>query len=124
MTRIALLSAAIALSISATAQAGYSPEHDKAQRHFQSDAEPTAKDAIWTAPDIFKIGVQDNGANRDGYAEYACSVLNEHGFAGKRIWVQIIDIDKLVREQRWVKLGETWCASSSEPPTVIEFPAR
>lgn len=87
----------------------YSVNHEKVRKLFQSDEEKTAKDAVWTARDIFKVGVISNGARRDGYAQYVCSVLNEHGFKGKGVWVQIIDISKLSNNGKWIKLGEASC---------------
>lgn len=58
---------------------------------------------------MFKVGVLDNGTERDGYADYVCSVLVERGLRGKGISVQVIDIAKLVRTNKWVKLGEAHC---------------
>lgn len=82
---------------------------DKVQSIFQSKDEPTAKDALWTSNDIFKIGVIDDGTSRNSYASYTCEVLYEHGFKGKKIWVQIIDIVKLTQNDDWVKIGESHC---------------
>lgn len=79
------------------------------QLFTNNKSEPAAKDAVWTSSDIFKVGVLDNHAPRDGYASYVCEVLYEHGFKGQKIWVQIIDIAKLVRTDKWVKLGEAHC---------------
>ena len=79
---------------------------DEVTRHFQSSSEPTAKDALWSANDVFKVGVIDDGTNRDGYARYVSEVLAEKGFKNRRIWIQIIDIVKLNNDGKWVKLGE------------------
>ena len=87
----------------------FSPQHEKVKLLFQSDEEKTAKDAVWTAQDIFKVGVFDDGTNRNGYADYVCQVLYDYGFKGKNVWVQIIDIGKLHRTGKWVKLGESHC---------------
>ncbi len=98
----------VIVAITTTVQAkSYGPQHDKVVAIFQSKAEPTAKDAVWTAQNIFKIGVVDDGSSRYGYAMYACEVLAENGIRGT--WVQIIDIHKLMRTSKWVKLGETHC---------------
>ena len=83
--------------------------HLEVQNLFKGDAEPTAKDALWTAQGIFKVGVIDDGTSRNGYAEYVCSVLYDYGFSGKRVWVQIIDIVQLSNSGKWVKLGEARC---------------
>lgn len=85
------------------------PQHDEVARIFKSSEEPTAKDAIWTQGGIFKVGVIDNGSDRSGYASYVCEVLYDHGFKGKRVWVQVVDIAKLAREGKWIKLGQTHC---------------
>lgn len=87
----------------------YGPQHDKVQSLFRSDAEPSAKDATWTQKGIFKVGVIDNGRDRSGYAGYICEVLYDHGFKGKQVWVQVIDIVKLTRQKKWVKLGQAHC---------------
>lgn len=87
----------------------YSLQHKKIQDRFRSKEEPTAKDAIWTSPDIFKVGVLNDGSQRDGYADYVCQILYQQGFQGKHIYVQIIDIAKLQRDSEWVKLGEKVC---------------
>ena len=76
--------------------------------YFQSSQEPTSKDALWTASDIFKVGVIDNGSSRDGYAQYVCSTLAEFGLS-RGTWVQVIDIVKLTQKNKWVKLGEAHC---------------
>jgi hypothetical protein len=72
-------------------------------------AGPVAKDAIWTAKDIFKIGVIDDGSRRDGYAQYVCEILYDEGFKGHKVWIQVIDIVKLTQNGSWVKLGEAHC---------------
>ena len=95
-------------SVSAYAEI-YSPQHEKAKKLFQSNEEKTAKDAIWTARDIFKVAVINDGTSRNGYANYVCEVLYENGFKGKNVWVQIIDIVKLTNDGKWVKLGEAQC---------------
>lgn len=85
------------------------PAHDEVKKLFNSEAEPTSKDATWTTPKIFKVGVLDDGSSRNGYASYVCEVMYEHGFKGKGIWVQVIDIALLVRTGKWQKLGEAKC---------------
>jgi hypothetical protein len=87
----------------------YSVNHENVRKLFQSNEEKTAKDAVWTANNIFKVGVISNGKNRNGYAQYVCSVLDDYGFNGKGIWVQIIDIIKLTNDEQWKKLGESRC---------------
>jgi hypothetical protein len=87
----------------------YGPQHDAIETLFKSDSEKTTKDAVWTSNRIFKVGVLNNGSNRDGYADYVCQVMYEYGFKGKSIWVQVIDIAQLVKTNKWIKLGEAHC---------------
>ncbi|ABD90584.1 hypothetical protein [Mannheimia haemolytica] len=82
---------------------------NKVKQIFISDEEPKVKDATWTAPFIFKVGVFDDGTKRDGYAEYVCQVLYDHGFKGKGVLVSVIDIKKLVQTGDWVDLGKAKC---------------
>ena len=83
--------------------------HKNVKKHFQSSKEKTAKDAVWTTNNIFKVGVMNDGTNRNGYAQYICSTLYDYGFKGKSIWVQVIDVVKLTKNGKWVKLGEARC---------------
>ena len=101
-----LLLASFVLSASVAKAQGH---REKVQQLFQGKDEPTAKDALWTSHDIFKVGVIDNGASRDGYASYVCQVLYDYGFKGNKVWVQVIDIVKLTRNNDWIKLGESHC---------------
>lgn len=93
----------------ATGAETYSSNHEKVQKLFQSNQEKTAKDAVWTARNIFKVGVINDGTSRNAYAQYVCSVLDDYGFKGKDVWVQIIDIIKLTNNGKWIKLGEAHC---------------
>lgn len=76
---------------------------------FKSDKEKTAKDAIWTSDDMFKVAVIDNGRDRSAYADYVCEVLAEHKFTNQRVTVKIIDVVKLSRKEQWVELGSAQC---------------
>lgn len=89
--------------------AAQSTAHDAVLDQFRSPAEQTAKDAVWTSPSIFKVGVLDNHSNRDGYARYVCGEISAKGLAGRGVTVQIIDVAKLKQSGKWVKLGETRC---------------
>ena len=106
---LALAALAVANGAASAAQNTYSPQHDEVLRYFTSGQEPKVKDALWTSRDIFKVGLLNDGTSRDGYAGYVCEVLYEHGFKGKAIWVQAIDIAVLKRTGKWVKLGESHC---------------
>lgn len=71
--------------------------------------EPTAKDSVWTSDKVFKVGVIDDNTNRDGYANYVCEVLYDYGFKGKDITVKIIDVVKLVKNNKWENIGSAQC---------------
>lgn len=95
--------------ICATHLAGYaqSAAHNAVLTQFKGGSEPTVKDAIWTSPKMFKVGVLDDGTNRNGFAAYVCSEAAAAGLKG--ISVQVIDIAKLKNTGKWVKLGEKQC---------------
>lgn len=59
---------------------------------------------------MFKVGVSDDGTSRDGYAEYVCMKLHDFGFKDQGIFVQVIDYDKLMKTEEWVKLGVAQCS--------------
>ena len=84
-----------------------SAAHDSLLAQFKSKSEPTAKDAAWTSPRMFKVGVIDNGKNRDGFAAYVCQEVAASGL--KDISVQVVDIAKLKNTGKWLKLGEKHC---------------
>ena len=87
--------------------ASFGAKHDAVVKHFQSNAEKTAKDAIWTAEDVFKVGVIDDGGSRDGYAQYVCAELNSRGF--HNVSVKIVDIVLLTRQGKWKTIGSARC---------------
>ena len=97
------------LAVSNASAESYSVNHEKVKVLFQGNEEKTAKDAVWTARDIFKVSVINDGKSRDGYASYICEVLYDFGFKGGKVWVQVIDINKLTRNNKWVKLGQAHC---------------
>lgn len=87
-----------------------SQQREAVQKYFKGGHEKTAKDSTWTSDRMFKVGVIDDGTSRDLYASYVCGVLvADFGLRGRGISVQIIDIVKLVRTDKWVKLGESRC---------------
>lgn len=82
---------------------------DEVKSYFISVQEPKVLDAAWTADEVFKVGVIDDGSVRDKYAEYVCLILYDHGFKGMHIYTQVIDIEKLNKTGEWLKLGESFC---------------
>lgn len=99
------------------------PVRDAIVKHFESAGEPTVKAARWTQDDILKVGVLDNGENRNGLAQYVCGTLNQNGITYE-VLVQVIDIQKLANDDDVVKLGEYSCPPlSNEQPIEVTFPA-
>lgn len=85
---------------------------DAISAYFKSDSEPTIKDATWTdqSKDTLYVGVIDDKSNRDGIANYVCSVLNDDfGLAGQGVDVYVMDIAKIARDNKWVILGKAKC---------------
>lgn len=77
--------------------------------HFKGSSEPTALDAVWTSKNTFKVGVVDDGSNRNGYAQYVCAEIRSRGVSINPLMVVIIDIGELVRTDKWVDLGKAVC---------------
>ena len=48
-------------------------------------AEPKVKETIITDSKVLYASVQDDGTNRNGYAEYLCQVLNNEGINDVRV---------------------------------------
>ncbi|MFD2112052.1 hypothetical protein [Thiorhodococcus fuscus] len=72
-------------------------------------AEPVVKDAIWTSDRMLKLGVLDDGTPRDGLAMYGCGIVSDFPELKGGVSVQVIDIIKLTRDSKWIKLGESRC---------------
>lgn len=77
--------------------------------YLKSDAEPAIKDAVFKQPSHLGVGVIDDGSNRDGFAEYLCSVLKDD-FDAQGVRVTVYDIAKLVQTNKWIKIGESRCS--------------
>jgi hypothetical protein len=86
-------------------------EEDKFDKAIKAvKAEPKVKSAEWnnkseSLPSLL-VGVIDDGTNRNGYAEYICLVLSEHGIKGGV--VRIMDEASGQRGQ-WKELGKASC---------------
>lgn len=106
--KTALLATTSVCCLAATA-AALTSQQTAVVNHFKAGNEKTAKDVLWTAPGVFKVGVINNGSNRDGYAGYVCEIMYENGLKGQHIWVQIIDIQKLVKTGKFEKIGDQRC---------------
>ena len=85
---------------------------DAISAYFKSGSEPTIKDATWTdqSKDTLYVGVIDDKSNRDGIANYVCSVLtDDFGLSGQGVDVYVMDIAKIARDNKWVILGKAKC---------------
>ena len=102
---------ALAALAFASCASAYEPDPVRAeiQAYFNSAAEPTVKDSVWTQRGMFKVGVLDNKSDRSGYAAYVCEIVRERGLREPGIRVQVIDIARLVQKDEWKKLGEATC---------------
>ncbi|MDZ7822946.1 MAG: hypothetical protein U5K75_02170 [Ahrensia sp.] len=72
--RFCTLSLLLALTTSAYATENW---RDKAVELAKLD--PKVRDALWSQDISFWIGVDDDGTNRSGFAEYFCFVLRDAG---------------------------------------------
>lgn len=75
--------------------------------YLKSGQEPSVKDAIWSTDYTLKLGMLNNGQNRDGFAAYMCQVLADQGI--RNVTVHVVDIAKLSITGKWVKMGEARC---------------
>lgn len=100
----------ISLVLSVSVFAG-NKQMEAAKTYFKGDQEKTTRDAIWGSGTDFRVGVINDGSNRDGYARYVCSVLkDDFGFNDKRLHVGVYDIAKLTYKKKWVRIGRHYCS--------------
>jgi len=106
MKKIILL--ALVAGLAGCAQEPKLSEGKKQQvvNHFKDDK--TIKDSVWTSASTFRVGVLDNGSNRDGLAQFVCQELNSLNV--HNVTVKVIDIQKLVSTDKWVELGKANCS--------------
>ena len=88
-------------------QATISENQQKALEHFKTQ-EKQVKDAMWSKG-ILKLGVLDDGSNRNGFAEYACQVLKDDYKITEPTIVEVLDIAKLSSTNKEVILGKATC---------------
>lgn len=84
------------------------PESKKqeAVQYFKTQ-EQQIYDSTWTGDRTIAVGVYDDGTKRDGYALYVCQKLADMGIHDVR--VRVIDMQKLMRDNKWVSLGTASC---------------
>jgi len=110
MKKLVIITLAVALAIPAGVSAqSFGEKYDKIVTFFQGDSEPAALDAIWDSKTLFKIGMADDGSDKNDYAKHACDILYNEGLRGHGIEVRIIDIQKLAFNKEWVVLGKAVC---------------
>lgn len=76
--------------------------------YFKGDDEPSVKDALFPYSTL-KLGMHNDGSSRDGFAKYTCQILQSEFSVTELVTVSIIDIDKLVHTDKWVKIGKANC---------------
>ena len=76
--------------------------------YFKSDEEPSVEDAVFPSSTL-SLGMHNDGSSRDGFAKYACQILQSEFGVNELVTVSIIDIDKLVFADKWEKLGKANC---------------
>ena len=76
--------------------------------YFKSDEEPSVEDALFSSSTL-SLGMHNDGSSRDGFAKYACQILQSEFGVTELVTVNIIDIDKLVFADKWEKLGKANC---------------
>lgn len=76
--------------------------------YFKSDEEPSVEDALFPYSTL-SLGMHNDGSSRDGFAKYACQILQSEFNVKETVIVNIIDIDKLVFADKWEKLGKANC---------------
>ncbi|MEJ1360056.1 MAG: hypothetical protein RPU42_13295 [Candidatus Sedimenticola sp. (ex Thyasira tokunagai)] len=72
------------------------------------ESEEKVEDAAWSDPQFpsLSVSIWNDGSNRNGYAEYLCQVLAEHGMTGGV--VHIYDHAASLQED-YVEIGNAWC---------------
>ena len=76
--------------------------------YFKSDEEASVADALFPYSTL-KLGMHNDGSNRDGFAKYACQILQSEFGVTELVTVSIIDIDKLVIADKWETIGRANC---------------
>ena len=76
--------------------------------YFKGDEEPSVEDALFSSSTL-SLGMHNDGSSRDGFAKYACQILQSEFNVKETVIVNIIDIDKLVFADKWEKLGKANC---------------
>lgn len=73
--------------------------------------EPKIKEAFITDANVLYVSVEDDGTNRNGYAEYLCGILKEN--EASTSWVKIVKVNSINAENSdnayGVLLGEAMC---------------
>jgi hypothetical protein len=87
----------------------YSEKHKQIISYLLSGKEPSVKDACWLSNSSLYIGVYNLGYRKDGLAQYFCLVVRQDFNFHGRLYIQIVDIQKIWAKKGFVKLGECFC---------------
>jgi len=90
-------------------------KQSKIVEYFKSDKEPSILDAVWFDANTLALGVVNDGSKRTGFAMYACAVLKGIEYPINQTIVQIIDIQELVKHDKWKTLGMYNCSKIKHP---------
>ena len=73
--------------------------------------EPKIKEAYITDANVLYVSVEDDGTNRNGFAEYLCGILKEN--KASTSWVKIVKVNSINAKNSdnayGVLLGEAMC---------------
>lgn len=108
MKKLALILVLMA-SYSAVASTHKSPLHNRAAEHIVT-SEKSVFEAVWFNQNYLRVTRYATGSSQDGFAEYLCYSLQETGYKGPPVTLEIIDVVKLVRQKEWDVIGEANCA--------------
>ena len=84
----------------------FADEYKDALAAIQS--EPKVINAAWGAtPASIFVGVHNDGSNRNGYAQYICLLIRQHGVNGSTV-IHILDAIQMSNNKK-VELGKFIC---------------
>ncbi len=106
-TAIIVTTTVLAMAVPSAQAAPSQAQRDFATYLVKSGKEPKVKDATWATDRNLYVGVIDDGSRRDGFAEYICSVADDHGLRPEL--VKAIDVVKVARTGKFVELGKAYC---------------
>lgn len=99
------------------------PARLQIKEYLLSDKEPSVKDVMWFTPYTLSVAKFTNGGSEDGFADYICTVLQQHGWDDHKITVNVIDMRKVLKEKTFDIVGSANCDFDliNQPPTFVDF---